>query len=93
MPRPNDRDQLTSLCLTELAAVAPELDRSTISATSSLTDELMLDSFVLATFIEKLEQKFSDVDMTPWFMTATRGGQDTIEGLVDFILAARASAN
>ena len=92
MDTTTQREHLTQRCLELLASVMPNLDMSSVSTSSSLMDDLMLDSFLLASFVERLEQEFGNVDMTRWFMIASNGGQDTIDGLVTFIVESRPSS-
>lgn len=92
MNRDPEYREVHERCLALLEAVSPDMEVGAIAPEDSLSSDLMLDSFMLASLVDQLERAFPDVDMTPWFMSATQDGGDTVGDLVAFVLEARAEA-
>lgn len=61
------------------------LNSSDIREDVSLVDQLGLDSLHLSNLVHALKGQGLDIDYTPWFIHASRRGQDTVGGLVDFL--------
>ncbi len=52
---------------------------------ASMTYDLGMDSFHLESMISRLKEEVADIEFTPWYIKASRRGNDTVGSLVDFI--------
>lgn len=80
-----ERSQIFSCVCQSILSINESLTREDISESSSLTQDLGLDSFRLELLIAKLKEELLDTEYTPWYVRASRRGQDTVCGLIDFI--------
>ena len=89
---PNAREQEIFQRIQEhLKTIEPLLDVTKVTPNDSLSGELGLDSLRLASLFDRLRQEHAGVNLTPWFMSASQEGGDSVGSLVTFLLKATAS--
>jgi hypothetical protein len=81
-----NREQLFVWLRSALMRVDRNLPAEAIVESSSLVYDLGLDSLRLEEVIALIKHEVSDTDLTPWYARAARGGQDTVAGLLDFLV-------
>ncbi len=79
------RPQILSFVRQSILSINPDLSPDDISESSSLTQDLSFDSLRLEALIASLKEELCNLEFTPWYVRASRRGQDTIGSLVDFI--------
>jgi len=57
-----------------------------LSESASLIQDLGLDSFALESLFSSIRDEILDVEFTPWFVRASRRGEDTVASLVDYVM-------
>jgi acyl carrier protein len=85
-------DLVRMICETVIAA-NPTIAAVDVDQTSSLSDQLGLDSVQFEKMIAAIKERVVDINLTPWCIRANRPGEDTISSLVDYIESRLASAS
>jgi hypothetical protein len=79
------REDILASLRAHLLAEDPSLTPEALPEDASLTATLGLDSGRLASLFAMVRARISDRDLTPWLIQASRHGQDTLEGLAEFL--------
>ena len=85
-----DRSQVFSFIRQSISSINQEVGLDDVSESCSLTQDLGFDSLRLEMLITSIKDGLLDTEFTPWYVRASRRGEDTISSLIDFILRASA---
>lgn len=80
-----ERSQIFSFIKQSILSINESLSPDEVKESSSLAQDLGFDSLHLEMLITKLKEELVDTEYTPWYVRASRRGQDTVAGLIDFI--------
>lgn len=85
-----DRSRIFSFIQKSILSINPEVSPDDVSESSSLTQDLSFDSLRLEMLISSIKEELLDTEFTPWYVRASRRGEDTVSSLIDFIQRASA---
>lgn len=85
-----DRSHVFSFVRQIISSISQEVGPDDVKESSSLTQDLGFDSLRLEMLITSIKDGLLDTEFTPWYVRASRRGEDTVASLIDFILRASA---
>lgn len=80
-----ERPQILCFVRQSILSINQDLGPDDVKESSSLTQDLSFDSLRIESLIASLKEGLGSLEFTPWYVRASRRGQDTIGSLIDFI--------
>lgn len=85
------REEIGARVAAVILSLGRDIQAEDLRPEASLVNNLALDSLAIEGLITALKAEIADVDFIPWYVTASRSGQDTLASLIDFLCAATAT--
>jgi hypothetical protein len=80
------REEIFTWLRSALVRVDDRLSVEAVVDGASLVHDLGLDSLRLEELVALIKREVTGADLTPWYVRAARDGEDTVAGLLDFLV-------